>query len=99
MFTKEQAYLIMILFKTQNFERLVSDFVEVDNKYNNLKIGDLTILDDCGAIWLEKIDWHFRIIYEDISNTEESRFVGCGGLSQKIIKFDFFKHISFEDKV
>lgn len=52
--TKDQAYLIMILFKTQNFERLVSDFVEVDSKYVNLKVGDLTIVDEYGALWLEK---------------------------------------------
>ena len=97
--TKDQACLIMILFKTQNSERLVSDFVEVDSRYVNLKVGDLTIVDECGAIWLEKIDWHFQIVFEDISNTNESGLKACGGLSCKIIKFDFFKHISFEDKV
>lgn len=97
--TKDQAYLIMIMFKTQNFERLVSDFVEVDNKYDNLKVGDLTIVDEYGALWLENQDWHFQIVYIDISNTKESRFASRGGFSRKAIEFDFFKHISFEDKV
>lgn len=99
MFNKEQAYLILIMFKTQNFDRLVSDFVEVDNEYINLKVGDLTIVNEYGALWLEKTDWLFRIEYVNIFNTKESRFACCGGFPREIHHFNFFEHISFVDKV
>ena len=50
--TKDQAILILIMFKAQNFDRLVSDFVEFVLDKPELKVGDLNLIDEWGTLWL-----------------------------------------------
>ena len=97
--SKDQAYLILIMFKLQNDDRLVSDFVDVPVEYSNLKVGDLVINDEFGWLWLDdKRGWVFKISYDaDIKMCKIS--YDNVRENYESVEFNFFDYISFEDKV
>lgn len=97
--TKDQAILILIMFKAQNFDRLVSDFVDIELASQDLKVGDLRIVDEYGAVWLDDTDgWFFCI---DCGENYMSKITRKrnNGVTYTSTDFNFFDYISFEDKV
>ena len=97
--TKDQAILILIMFKAQNFDRLVSDFVEFVLDKPELKVGDLNLVDEWGTLWLDSSrGWVFRLCYTkegfDMDRITYDALTGYDSTD-----FNFFDYISFKDKV
>lgn len=99
--SKDQAYLILIMFKLQNDDRLVSDFVNFGGFGPNLKIGDLVINDDFGRLWLDdKRGWVFKITYDDFDDIKMCK-ISYDNVCENYesVEFNFFDYISFVDKI
>ena len=99
--SKDQACLIITLFKLQNSDRLISNFVHVPVEYSNLKVGDLNLVDEFRAFWLQTDEDHPAWFFSVHCNPPDVLSLSAikNPLSGKIYIFDIMSHISFEDKV
>ena len=97
--TKDQAYLVLIMFKAQNYDRLVSDFVEFVLDKPELKVGDLNLIDEWGTLWLDSSrGWAFRLCYTK-EDFDMGRITYDAQTGYDETNFNFFDYISFKDKL
>ena len=92
--TKDQAILILIMFKAQNADKTMGELFPERIQYRDVKIKELKFAVGIKNVFLQKETWS-RIMY--IHDYESFRTWNSTG--EDWYDFDIFKFISFEDKV
>lgn len=92
--TKDQAILILIMFKAQNADKTMGELFPNREEYRHVKIEELKLSESIDYIFLEN-KTRSHIMYNQFYQSFRTWNTSNGDWHD----FDIFKFISFEDKV
>ena len=92
--TKDQAILILIMFKAQNADKTMGELFPERKQYRDVKIEELKFSVSTQYVFLENREWTHIMYIHDYES-----FRTWNSTGEDWYDFDIFKFISLEDKV